>query len=84
MEFVWLCLDNSVIYTNWGITSNELEPKTSDGCVQMCAGVSECGGGETGLGTWKTVSCSTSLDYICEVPCKIICFEVFCILSGFI
>ena len=70
MKFVNLLSDNSVTYTNWGITSNELEPKTSDECVQMCVNKAGCGGGQHEFGTWKTVPCSTSLDYICEVPCK--------------
>ena len=63
-------LDNSVTYTNWGITSIELEPKASNECVQICYGGADCGGGDSGIGTWKTVACSTSLDYICEIPCK--------------
>ena len=62
--------EKSITYTNWGITSNELEPKTADECVQMCVGGAGCEVGEPGFGTWKTVPCSSSLDYICEVPCK--------------
>ena len=61
----------TIPFTNWGITSNELEPKTADECVQMCVGGAECEPGTAGFGKWKTVACSSSLDYICEVPCKI-------------
>ena len=69
-QYIYLLTDNSVTYTNWGVTSNELEPKTADECVQMCVGGTGCEVGDSGFGTWKMVACSTSLNYICEVPCK--------------
>ena len=62
--------DRSVAYTNWGITSNELEPKGADECVQICHGGADCGGGDSGTGSWKTTACTSSLNYICEIPCE--------------
>ena len=35
----------------------------------MCFGGTDCGGGDSGVGSWKTIPCDTSLNYICEVPC---------------
>ena len=67
---------NSIPYTNWGISganSVDLEPAgdvSSKGCVKMCIGTADCGGGETYKGSWKATSCSDTLPFICSVPCK--------------
>ena len=69
-------IDKSITYTNWGITSDEFEPRASDECVQMCFGGSDCGDG-----SWKTTACSTSLSYICEVPCTLGLHNIY-VLEG--
>ena len=44
-------------FTNWGVTSSQLEPVGSDTCVKYCQ---SCNG-------WKTTPCASSLKYVCQL-----------------
>jgi len=79
---IWFNLipDEDVQFTNWGITGNELEPLdvAASGCVSMCLGT-QCNGDHT----WKTESCSATMDqFLCQAECRILsCFKSFEISS---
>ena len=53
-------------YTNWGITNDVLEPDGANKCMKTCLddANTDCDG------KWKAVDCSSSLSYVCQIPCK--------------
>jgi|FrelakmetLWP11LW_1041352.scaffolds.fasta_scaffold356163_1 hypothetical protein len=67
--------EGDIPFTNWGITGDDFEPVENDSlaCASMCLG-DQC----PRSGTWKAVSCTSELKYICQVDCeseKYICLE---------
>ncbi len=63
--------DQDITYTYWGISGANFEPV--DGASKKCAKICGSDGDECSSvrsRPWNTVDCSTTLPYICEVPCK--------------
>ena len=60
--------DEDITYTNWGITAGgEFEPldDTALLCASICLG-NLC----NDTYTWKTESCDTPLQFVCQIQCE--------------
>ena len=53
-------------FTNWGITNEVFEPDGANKCMKTCLddANTDCDG------KWKAEDCSSSLSYVCQIPCK--------------
>ena len=58
--------DEDIPFTNWGITEEQFEPLNESNL--LCASI--CLGSECDDHAWKTVSCDTPQQFICQVDCK--------------
>ena len=58
--------DEDIPFTNWGITEEQFEPLNESNL--LCASI--CLGNECDDHAWKTVSCDTPQQFICQVDCK--------------